>query len=433
MQNRILQLCLIVLILMASKTSVLANNNSYNYFPASSSKVILPNENLYGNQNYLPVSANLSALPRNYELHFISGYEPQNTSSKIVIDRPGKNVVLVLTSYDKIIWELSSTPGTNIVQIISSANRNGTFIKTSKKIPLYLTNLNYSYSPDNVNFLYSLNILNKLLGVTKVDSFYGKYSIDPYIKVSSISENPKYSLNYPTIQKSPANISFNLMSPNGMTTWTASGPTNLSKRTVYPPESWVISNNGNFKFEIGNNALNIKSLANNSVITYPIPANFPEFSWPEGIAYCPEQNMVAITSLGGEGFFYRFNFTNKKWIDARSQGNMDYQSLIYDPYTKHFLAFGEHGMSGNIIELSLTGLPIKKYNLYNKLEGYSRLYDSGNGPAPGLSMVPVSNYIVILAFKSQSNYFRSQSASEISYIWVMNRLTGTSVLTYKNK
>ena len=381
-----------------------------------SMQVIEPQYELFDSCNFLSSSPNLSPLPENYELHFVSGYEPQDMISKVVIDRPCKNIVLVLTAYDKIIWEVSATPKTKIVQIIT--NRANPFIKASKGIPLYVADLSSSSSTENINFFDSLKLLNKLLGITKVDSFYGRYKIDPYINISSISLDPKYSLGYPTVQKTPINIGFKLMSSDGILNWTPSGPVSLSVKKIYTPESYVTTPDGKYKFEQGTNSLIIKSMIDNSSREYPIPPNFPEFSWVTNPAYSPESKIVVIASAGAKGYFYRFNYNTKKWIDARPQGGADYSSLVYDPYTKHFLAFGTLRLSGNIIELALNGTPIKQYNIKNKLIGYSRLYDSENCASPELSIIPTQNHLILLT-------------KNVHYIWVFDKSTGNAFLTYK--
>lgn len=397
--------------------------------------VIPPNEDSYNPENYLVALANLSVLPANYEVHVVSGNTSWVNSSRLIIDRPGKNIVLVLSSFP-IVWNISSTPSTNIVQIISAFNGKNPLIKYSSNIPLYIARLPVTSSPDELDFMFLLSTLNRMLGITKIDSFYESSYIKPIITISEVSTNPKYSLYYPQTQKSPIDIKFDLMSSTGLVAWTPYGPVNSSSLSVYsPPESYILSKDGKYEYKIGNNSLIIRSILENSIQEYPIPSNFPRFSWAKGIAHCPDPNIVAITSYGGEGYFYRFNLNTKNWIDAQPQSNKDYLSLTYDPYTKHFLAISEGGENGDdIYELSLTGKPIKQYNnIYGKLIAYKRFFGNQEGLTSNLYIIPEQNHLVLLAFKGRLSNTQPESiVNEVGCIWVLDRQTGNAVLTYKN-
>jgi len=70
------------------------NAESHYQYPYSG-MVITPQEDLYSQENFLQASPELTNLPMDYEVHVVSGYEPKDRISRITVNRPGKNVILV--------------------------------------------------------------------------------------------------------------------------------------------------------------------------------------------------------------------------------------------------------------------------------------------------------------------------------------------------
>ncbi len=81
-------------------------------------------------EEFLPVlQAALPAVADGAEIVWVSGYEPESASSgsnvEITIDRPGKEVVLLLSSYEKTVWRLLTTPGTDIQFVALNSYTSG--------------------------------------------------------------------------------------------------------------------------------------------------------------------------------------------------------------------------------------------------------------------------------------------------------------------
>ena len=59
-------------------------------------------------------------VPKNAEIHVVSGYEPKSTLTQVIVDRPGKQVVLILTAYEKVVWNIKATKSTQILAVLTS-------------------------------------------------------------------------------------------------------------------------------------------------------------------------------------------------------------------------------------------------------------------------------------------------------------------------
>ena len=113
------------------------------------------------------------------EIILVSGYEASDkvafgTRVKVKLDRAGKQVLLVLTSYENIAWEVEASPGTIVKAILVSAYYRST-LRTRIQTAAFAVKLPYAYELENRDFAALLAQLNKWFGAEKVDAFRGKY------------------------------------------------------------------------------------------------------------------------------------------------------------------------------------------------------------------------------------------------------------------
>jgi hypothetical protein len=116
------------------------------------------------------------------------------------------------------------------------------------------------------------------------------------------------------------------------------------------------------------------------------PDGFPPFSWPTGVVYDVDLDIVTVVTLGGEGFFYRYDARKKQWLDYRSLNNIDITSIAYDPQAKRYAAWTSEGA---LLSLSSKGEPLgRTKDLKSQLTGFGALYDRGNARPPPLMLAP---------------------------------------------
>lgn len=365
-------------------------------------------------------------LPVNSEIHVVSGYEPQKSlTSKIIVNRPNKNVVLILSAYDKINWEVAAAPKTKIIQIVYGGYKDS-YVKAPKNAKVMKERLPYTYQTENSNFKKIQNYILKNFGETKMNSFTGNYSIPENISISKVDSNPRLDITYPKVDKLQENTLFTLLNDNGkMQTLSPKGPFN---NLFYSPDVNLTDKSGRYTFKKGNDELIINDTKLRESKAYHIPRTFPSFSWAEGIAYSPNDDIIYIGSFGGDGVLYKFNFKNKRWISAISLNGDDCGYMVYDKFNNDIITM--EALGGVIKEMTLNGKVIKHYIHPRNLPGYLDLYDAGNGPGPNLSIIPLKDYLVFVKFKS-NGIGSNSNPSEIERVWLFNRKTNEAKLTYK--
>jgi len=136
-------------------------------------------------------------LAANSEVILISGYEPTNrneaeTAVKVEVNRPSMNVLLILTSYEKIDWQVSVSPSTKITGVVTWGYKTPT-VTASIPTQGFLVNLPYAYEAESINFKKLLSKLNTIFGINKIDIFRGSYYIPSVVRISSI-EIPRTDL-----------------------------------------------------------------------------------------------------------------------------------------------------------------------------------------------------------------------------------------------
>jgi hypothetical protein len=137
-------------------------------------------------------------IANNSELIVISGYqariEPASGARvKVFIDRPNSKVVLILSSYDKVNWQISSSASTKIVAILASraSNKPATpVVSTNIKTQVFDMDLPHPYETNSSSFVSLQNILNERFSLRKIDTLRMSYYIPSPIKITSL-DSPK--------------------------------------------------------------------------------------------------------------------------------------------------------------------------------------------------------------------------------------------------
>ncbi|MCC0179761.1 hypothetical protein I4641_22730 [Waterburya agarophytonicola K14] len=153
------------------------------------------------------------------EIIFVSGYKSErNLNSdkvKVNIDRPYKNVLLVLSSYDRVNWDVEASPNTNITGIVLGSNRSSTIVANTNSREVYTADFPYSYEIENKNFVAALEQLNRWFEVDKIDAFRGSYALPGVISISELDPiDPALTLAGYPIEKSTTNSQFDFSNCN---------------------------------------------------------------------------------------------------------------------------------------------------------------------------------------------------------------------------
>lgn len=382
----------------------------------------------------LPLSSAPPALPKRFEVHVVSGYEAGSTV-KVVVDRPGKDVVLVLGMYErKPTWQVEATRRTRLRRVIVGLRgdtKRSRVTSTRRLTVVAGTGLRYATSTDSINFVRFVAHLKCTLGVERVSSFFGAYTLPREVRVDQVEKRDELRLDYPKAQRPGVNPRFTLLRRNGSTPWTARGPKRGKPGVYLQPRLVAVDRSGRLiMLSKDREALALQLKGKRQKIA--LPSSFPELSWPFGVAWLPKQKLALIGTFGGEGYLYRYNLAKKRWVDARSLNNADYTSMAADPLTGGLVALpqwrGSSWSRATYHLLSAEGI-VQRRRRMPRLPGYFRLFDPGNGSGPKLSLIATKKALVLIAFAG--GRWGGSGPKAVRRIWVVDRNSNSAVLSYK--
>ncbi|HEX3006734.1 MAG TPA: hypothetical protein VHO90_03865 [Bacteroidales bacterium] len=188
---------------------------------------------------------------------------------------------------------------------------------------------------------------------------------------------------------------------------------------VFTKSKFALSSDGNTLYLLNGDIIIIKDRRTGAQRRIPLPVGFPEISWASDLAYDTSRNILSLISFGGEGFFYRFDTKNEKWIDYYSMKNIDVKALAYDSGLDKYLAWANPGL---LLFLSPDGQLLSKHKLTEILPGFKRL--ASDYEVPILRVIPNAKNIGMVAFDHNDS---------VKYIWYYSVDSQKALLTYKSQ
>jgi hypothetical protein len=107
--------------------------------------------------------------------------------------------LLILSTYEKVLWQVEATSGTTIKGIVVSSYGGDSGLIAPTSTAAYRASLPYAYETNNINFGTILSQLHALFGAAKIDVFYGKYSVSSLVAIRSL-DGPRPELTLAGIQ-----------------------------------------------------------------------------------------------------------------------------------------------------------------------------------------------------------------------------------------
>ena len=377
-------------------------------------------ENQLELSNYQPPSE----LAEDAEIIFVSGYQPDDSVEsgnqvKVNVDRPGRNVLLILSSYEPIVWQVGASRTTNIKGVLVGSYYRSKLITTTTKTA-FSVQLPHAYTTKNKNFVNVIDRLNQWFDISKIDAFYGKSSLPSEITISHLDKiEPGLTLEGFPVEDPSQNFEFILYNRNyEPVKWTLKGAKNKDNSNLISQRKFAVSSKSNKVYELVSNGIQVRDKLSGKQNNFELPSDFPRLSWGTDIAYDSKRDIVSIVSLGGEGFLYRFDAKKRKWLDVRSLNQIDIDSFTYDEVADRYLAWAH----GNLLFISSSGELLSRESMTDKMKGFYRLYDRGNEQPPAVEIVADGDNIALMTY----------SGNSIKYIWYYNHNLKTVQLTYKS-
>jgi len=364
-------------------------------------------------------------LTTDAELHAVGIYEGDEGEApdvhgpvaKVLVNRPGKKVALILTSYDPVRWIITVAKGTTITEIYYSSYGgqppsevvvNGRQIGGAKP-----AKFDYAYEKKGLKFRQLLEKVQASTGRRGIDSFSGAYRPDPRgFVIASVSRDAELKndrlIVTPAGELPRTTIRADLKGP---------GVYDLSGNLIAPLPSALVRSayvpSRKEYYAISGKALKRYDASGKELSTIAFSLDVPTLSWPTDITFNSRLNQIVVSSLGGEGFLYSYDLTRKKW-SAVSLRNQDYNSFQYDEVTGHYMATENYGR-GIISEIGTDGEVIRKLdlNLLN-VAGFADAFDLGNSQI-SFAAIPRRDYIAIVVSKRIYVYDRRTKSIRLTY------------------
>jgi hypothetical protein len=121
------------------------------------------------------------------EVYFFGAYEQDRQRGKITVNvgQPGKPVILVLTAYEGVIWEIND-PNKQVLRVIASGYKQPTVQGVGEKVKVDISSYTqkskeyfYLYSPKDPQYA-RINDKVKSLTGKEITSFQGSYTGSEY-------------------------------------------------------------------------------------------------------------------------------------------------------------------------------------------------------------------------------------------------------------
>ena len=305
----------------------------------------------------LAVSLAASSGENEQEAHLVSIYEgfgrtadkSHDAKARVHVDRPGKQVTLILTSYSRTLWQVSVSPITQLqkvilggyeCQAIEGLPASTEIIKAwrgQSPTPLY-----FSYKPVGRQFRQLVRQVHALTR-SELASFHGAYrapSAAPFV-IDRVQNDPQLAVDYPQptpVERLPAEARSVTFSAHHYTTgrhhhdllcsfgqYTVRGPVPQSLRPL-PDRTTRITYDpvGKVHYGISGHGVVEVNLTTNEIEPLDPGPDVPRLSWPCEITYDTKRNRLILGSSGGGGYLYAYSPFEGHWsVISKRPGALD--------------------------------------------------------------------------------------------------------------
>lgn len=369
----------------------------------------------------LPLLASLGAQPpadvaAGSEVLVVTGYETSERVPEVVVDRPGQQVVLVLSTYEKVLWKVSATPGTRIQAIlVASLHKPVSAVSGPPGTRLWEANLSYTAQAATPEVFATWDALvRSRFGAAQLHALRSGYRLPGVQRYERPDPAGARVVPTPPPPEAPSvDIRFELptLDQRLPVAWTNAGPMAPGDAArVYFTENMLAQTPDGTLFGVMGDSV-LRASGGSRTPLAPLPPSFPSVNRPTDLAYDPVGGILVLTTLGGEGFLYRYDVRAERWLDYRSVSGIDITALAHDPVTRGYAAWTT---SGELLVISAQG----------DLTSRHRLEKPMGIPTEKLGrplLVPRGNGIALLQVQGGT----------VQAIWTFNTTTRAVQLTWR--
>lgn len=288
--------------------------------------------------------------------------EPQ---ARVIVDRPGSEVILVLLDADKVEWMVETTPGSFIETILLGGDRSRRSrvdldgIRLSNPHVPALTHVN---KPLGRHFRALLSQLSLITGLDRIASFQFAY-----VALSAGHRVDRFDQGKETLVLDYL-------------------PARLGPAQDLPPalQSWLegARPEAHHDASFSDTAMTLTDADGTRV--FPVPPGIPIPHLASGACFDPVDEMLYGISIGGQGHLYAVNTRTGAWQVLTSLNGYDGAEVFFDRTGDQFILTGAFSRPGDIRVIARDGRAETIRMGFLRFPGLSDLYDYENEPAPSL-------------------------------------------------
>ena len=393
------------------------------------------------------------------EVHLVSLYEGNHkTNGKIHggkasvhVDRPGITVILVLSSYDSVTWEVTVAPKSEVKKVILAGYHRQAVTGVMADVEHAYHEGNKAthrfyapYAIDSSTFRPTVQAIHRLTGLN-IASFQGRYAFDPKMPfvVNEVERDARLRSDYP--QPTPAaelpKLEFKALQITGNAPFatgsygdfTLSGPRLDAlkplprdvRRLAVDPETQKC-------YAIGLHEVLEVDLQKRTTTKIDMGLDVPRLSWPCGITFDTKRKRLLVVSLGGSGYLYEFTPKAGKWSVLADMNNVDLAALAYHAKDDALYGLGAPMGDGErakhvLYQYNPQGALLKKISLGDPI------FPGALGRMGGIETPPqlisVGDHLIII---SKTGGERPGQTGGETFMFLVDPKTGTGRLTWRN-
>ena len=289
--------------------------------------------------------------------------------ARVLVDRPGRDVTLVLVDRGPLRWEVSLSPGTGLEQIALGglAPERSELLLEGLPFPgAEAPALPLALSSRGRPFRELVARASALAGREGIDGFVSRQTAGaaPLVVAEAAPGLPRFRLDHPAhllgqVDDLPAPITGPITEPP-------------------PPAARAEFDTGGLVLWRGEEPLRL-----------PVPEGLPPPVLPAGAGYDPGAGVIYAMAIGGAGRIYRVEVDSGDWAVLAGLEGYDGAAILPDPAGQRLILTGAFARPGDIRIQPMDGGPAAAFSVpVTAIPGLTDLYDHGNEDAP--SLIPVS-------------------------------------------
>lgn len=286
--------------------------------------------------------------------------------ARVLVDRPGQEVGLVLLDGGEMHWQVEASAGTIISEIIRSGPGAGYSEVSLSGIPMVgvqVSGLPLVFNPWGRDFRELVDMLADKLGTERIHSFQGSHQV---------REEP---VRIDHVDMTTAGLARNYLAQL------------LGASDDLPPDirDWIEHGSGGDSFSLAFEESGISLTGPTGTQQFPVTPHVPDILLPVMGVYDPGSQMIYGITYGGEGYLYSVDTRTGDWAVVTSLDEYDPASLLFDADGRRLITTGAFSRPGEIRIFGLDGSRSSTFIPTTSFPGLTDLFDYGNEHGPPLT------------------------------------------------